>query len=140
MTTELVTDEWGNTTQATVRSSGRCTASQHIFAAPDIEAWAIGRLLRSAVRTTASEDDCAIGAPGDAATRTAAFEYYADGQFKREVVEPDDPASCVATEYEYDSFGNATAEDHAQLQRHERFSSGESRGGCALRRGALRAA
>ena len=108
VTSELTTDEWGNTTYATVRSSGRCTASRHIFAQPDSEAWAIGRLLRSTVRTRPSESDCAVGSEGDESTRTAAFEYFPDGLLKREVVEPGSSDLCVVSEYEYDGFGNGT--------------------------------
>lgn len=107
VTSELTTDEWGNTTQATVRSAGRCTASRHVFAAPDVGAWAIGRLIRSAVRTRPSESDCSMG-EGDASTRVAAFDYTPEGQVAREVVEPDDSTLCVATDYEYDAFGNTT--------------------------------
>ena len=43
----------------------------------------------------------------DDRTRTSAFEYHAaSGLLIREIIEPDDSALCLVTEYQHDAYGN----------------------------------
>jgi len=44
----------------------------------------------------------------DSRTRTSRFEYDAQGQLIREIIEPDDSALCLVTTYILDSHGNRT--------------------------------
>jgi len=50
----------------------------------------------------------ALASPAHAATqtRTSAFEYDASsGLLTKEIIEPDNPALCLATSYTYDAYG-----------------------------------
>ncbi len=50
---------------------------------------------------------CAYAEAQTSLTRSSAFEYdLSTGQLIREVVEPNDPALCVVTTYQYDPYGN----------------------------------
>jgi len=53
-----------------------------------------------------------LASPAHAATqtRTSAFEYDASsGLLTKEIIEPDNPALCLATTYTYDAYGNKTS-------------------------------
>ena len=137
VTTELGTDEWGNTTRqscarvdaARLRNTSRPPTSACGPSAACCEAQCARGRPRAIARS----------APGDESTRTAAFEYYADGQVKREVVEPENSASCVRPSTSTTASAMPPAKSRATATARG-FSSGKSRGSGALRRGALRGA
>jgi len=106
--TENSYDSWGNLTVATEstypgiegNTTPYVTKTTSTYAAPDTTNWILARLL-----STRADKNL----PGKAATtRTSAFEYDAKGMLKAEVIEPQNAALSLRTEYVRDVFGNIT--------------------------------
>ena len=94
-------DDYGNSTKVTVKTSdGFSTWSDNVYT-NDAKNWLLGRLTRATVSKSING--------GAAQIRTSAFTYNAStGLLNQEVVEPDQPAMRVITDYVYDAYGNKT--------------------------------
>ncbi len=66
---------------------------------PDPDCWMIGKLVRAEVISTSPTDTIGV-------TRVSAFQYDATGYMIKEIIEPDNAALRLDTDYTYDTFGN----------------------------------
>ena len=108
--TNTAYDAYGNATQITVATDDGYTPTGPVSPYGNVKTttntytndtanWLLGRLTRATVTSTLPS--------GASATRASAFAYQAgSGLLVQEVVEPDDAALKLATDYTLDAFGN----------------------------------
>jgi len=109
-------DAFGNALDISVSTKvgdvadGYSKATHNAYLNPvDATRWLLGRLVRSQVTSTVPLSSLPSNLQIPSRTRASAFEYDAStGLLVREVIEPGDPASCLATTYVYDSYGHKT--------------------------------
>ncbi|PIX55190.1 MAG: hypothetical protein COZ50_04070 [Zetaproteobacteria bacterium CG_4_10_14_3_um_filter_54_28] len=101
VTTDTVYDTFGNATQITETKSDGSTRVVNNAYTNDTASWLLGRLTQASVTSTL---------PGQPAqTRTSGFAYNTQGLIRQEVVEPNNAALKLTTDYTYDGFGNRTS-------------------------------
>jgi RHS repeat-associated protein len=102
VTTNNQVDSYGNNTRLSVSSSDGSSKVTVSTYSNDTVNWYLGRLTQAQVTSTPAGG-------GTALTRTSSFAYDAGtGLLTQEVVEPNDSALRLQTDYGYDAFGNRT--------------------------------
>ena len=99
-TTTSQYDSYGNPTQIVVSTGDGYTKTTNNTYTNDATNWLLGRLKLATV-TSAT--------PSGSLTRTSGFDYNpANGLLTQEVIEPNNPALRLQTDYTYDGYGNKT--------------------------------
>lgn len=95
-------DSYGNPTQIVVDSNDGYKKTTTNTYTNDTTNWHLGRLTRASVTSQSPLQG--------SATRTSAFTYKSGtGLLSSEIIEPDDPAYRLTTQYSYDPYGNKTS-------------------------------
>jgi RHS repeat-associated protein len=93
------TSTWNKTTDSTYVDTVAAVPTN-----PGLTDWILERLTSAVVTSVAPNTPTLV--------RRSAFNYYADGLLKQEIVEPNDATLKLVTEYAYDGYGNRRTVSH----------------------------